>query len=353
MRRHHFIALFLTPSCCSRSSLLLLPVTMVIPRRFERLPSGRVRLPRKESSLSSTSSSSSSEHGSTGKVFVNTTGMPVGEVEEGRRGFLGFGSRAGRKMPLNPLAALNPEIRDPSEDRSTSRFLLALQQLNGKRRSREQKMTLQLSAEQKHDIVNRYAQTRWYGFLWYPARNITERQFKWWRRFAHLALIVLMLFGLFIALLLYYREMETVLLLSPEDRRDYQHIVSGMRYSEIYHLAMDVLQKEDPLEALPAPARYHLILEAAREKGWHQIDWELEARTRYPYSPLDEMDFIHMFYWGVIYIGSVLTGGGELFSDRFGNLMDVKGEYRRREMEESFVEHGPMLSSSHKSEERG
>ncbi|KAH9589260.1 hypothetical protein LSM04_005181 [Trypanosoma melophagium] len=351
MRRHHFIALSLTSNSCNSCSSLLLPVTIVISYRFERLPSGRVRLPRKESNVSSPFSSSL--RGANEKVFVNTTGMPVGEVEEGRRGFLGFGSRAGRKMPLNPLAALNPEIRDPSEDRSTSRFLLALKRLNGKRRSREQKMTLQLSPEQKHDIVNRYAQTRWYGFLWYPARNITERQFKWWRRFAHLALLVLILLGLFIALMLYYREVETVLLLSPEDRRDYQHIVSGMRYSEIYHLAMDILQKEDPLEALPAPARYHLILEAAREKGWHQIDWELESRTRYPDSPLESMDFIHMFYWGVMYIGSALTGGGELFSDRFGNLIDIQREYKRREMEESFVEHGPIALSSNKSEGKG
>ncbi|KEG09077.1 hypothetical protein DQ04_05861000, partial [Trypanosoma grayi] len=292
MRRHLFAARVSTAVCCapsSSSSLLLMPTTVVVvvvvARRFQRSAPGRVRL-QKEGLQSSTASSTSSSSGTastlqqqqrdTGtRVFLNTTGMPVGGVEEGRRGFLGFGRRAGRAMPLNPLLALRPKNEEPDEDRITARFLQAVQQLNGKRRRRNESLTLQLTEEQRHDIVNRYAQTRWYGFLWRPARNVTERQFKWWRRFAHLALLVVVLFGLGTALLLYYREVETVLQLSPEDRRDYQHIVTGMRFSEIYNLAMEVLRKEDPLEALPMPARYHLLLEAARARGWHTMDWEL------------------------------------------------------------------------------
>ncbi|EAN93230.1 hypothetical protein C3747_228g16 [Trypanosoma cruzi] len=317
-----------------------------LARRFQRSPPGRLRLPKEHSANNSYTSGSSGSSSSLRRrydvgVFENTSGMPIGEVEEGRRGFLGFGRRAGRTMPVNPLSVLRSREMDSREDRSTSLFLQAVQMLSGKRRSRDVRLTLQLTPEQQQDIVNRYARTRWYGFIWYPFRNVTERQFKWWRRFAHFALLIVALFGLAVALVLYYREVEAVLRLSPEDRYDYQKMVTGMRYSEIYRLSMEVFQKEDPLEALPAPARYHLLIEAARKKGWHRVDWELESRTRYPRSSLEDMDFIHLFYWSIMYIGSLVTGGGELFSDRFGDLMEVQETQRRREMEANFVEHGP------------
>ncbi|EAN92221.1 hypothetical protein C3747_2g672 [Trypanosoma cruzi] len=317
-----------------------------LARRFQRSPPGRLRLPKEQTTNNSYTSGSSGSSSSLQRkydvgVFENTSGMPIGEVEEGRRGFLGFGRRAGRTMPVNPLSVLRSRETDSKEDRSTSLFLQAVRMLSGKRRSRDVRLTLQLTPEQQQDIVNRYARTRWYSFIWYPFRNVTERQFKWWRRFAHFTLLIVALFGLAVALALYYREVETVLRLSPEDRRDYQKMVTGMRYSEIYRLSMEVFQKEDPLEALPAPARYHLLIEAARKKGWHRVDWELESRTRYPRSSLEEMDFIHLFYWSIMYIGSLVTGGGELFSDRFGDLMEVQETHRRREMEANFVEHGP------------
>ncbi|RNE94973.1 uncharacterized protein Tco025E_10260 [Trypanosoma conorhini] len=327
--------------------LLIHPIVVKsLARRFQRSAPGRVRLPKEPSTYDSRAStaprsSPPSQRGYGAGVFENSSGMPVGEVEEGRRGFLGFGRRAGRTMPVNPLSVLRPQNGEATEDRSTSRFLQAVQMLKGKRRSREERLTLQFTPEQQHDIVNRYAKTRWYGWIWKPFSGVTERQFKWWRRFAHFALLIVALSGMSLALLLYYHEVKAVLLLSPQDRHDYQKLVTGMRYSEIYRLAMEVLQKEDPLEALPAPARYHLLLEAARAKGWHQIDWELEARTRYPRSPLEEMDLIHLFYWAIMYVGSAVTGGGELFTDRFGNLMEVREAQRRRDMEANFVEHGP------------
>ncbi|ESL11171.1 hypothetical protein TRSC58_01088 [Trypanosoma rangeli SC58] len=344
-RRHLCTGPFIAHNNCI--CLFIQPFVVESPaRRFQRSAPGWVRLPKESSTngshaSASLESSSGLQYGRSAGVFENTSGMPVGEVEEGRRGFLGFGRRAGRTMPLNPLAVLRPQSGAATEDRSTSRFLQAVQMLNGKRRSRNERLTLQFTPEQQHDIVNRYAKTRWYGWIWHPARGVTERQFKWWRRFAHLALLIVTMSGLGLALVLYYHEVKTVLLLSPQDRHDYQKIVTGMRFSEIYGLAMEVLRKEDPLEALPAPARYHLLLEAARAKGWHQIDWEVEARTRYPRSPLEEMDFVHLSYWAIMYIGSVVTGGGELFTDRFGNLMEVQGAQRRRDMEANFVQHGP------------
>ncbi|EAN78646.1 hypothetical protein, conserved [Trypanosoma brucei brucei TREU927] len=316
-----------------------LPVIFLAWRGHRTAP-GRLRLPKREETHVPPTTSPGRTTVAAANVFLNTTGMPVGEVEEGRRGFLGFGKVAGRAMPLNPLAVLRPQKTDAKEDRSTARFLKAVELLNGKRRSRKEGITMQMTAEQQHDIVNRYAQTRWYGFMWYPFRNVTERQFKWWRRIAHLALIIVGLTGVVLALVMYYREVETVLLLSPEDRSDYQKIVTGMRFSEIYRLSMEVLGKEDPLEALPSPARYHLILEAAREKGWHKIDWELEGRTRYPRSAVEDLDFIHIIYWAVMYIGSAVTGGGELFSDRFGDLIEVRQAQKLRDAEASFVEQG-------------
>lgn len=347
-----FFTVFFPADKSDRCCVFSFSTAVVVARRFQRSAPGRLRWPKEASSASGHSELPRRER--VVGVFENTSGMPVGEVGEGRRGFLGFGRRAGRSMPLNPLSALRLKSEEPDkEDRSTDRFLQAVQRLNGKRRSRDERLTLQLTAEQQHDIVNRYAQTRWYGFFWYPVRNVTERQFKWWRRFAHFGLLIIILLGLALALGLYYREMGTVLLLDPEDRHDYQKIVLGMRFSEIYHLAMDVLRKEDPLEALPAPARYHLILNAAREKGWHRIDWALEARTRYPRSPIEDMDFIHLFYWGVMYIGSVITGSGELFSDRFDDVAEVRETHRRCEMEVGFFDHSPEPAAPISGGEKG
>ncbi|RNF05341.1 hypothetical protein TraAM80_04651 [Trypanosoma rangeli] len=111
-----------------------------LARRFQRFAPGWVRLS-KESSTNGSHASTSLESspglqcGCSVGVFENSSGMPVSDVEEGRRGFLGFGRRAGRTMPLNPLAVLRPQSGKATEDRRTIRFLKAVQMLNGKRRA--------------------------------------------------------------------------------------------------------------------------------------------------------------------------------------------------------------------------
>nr|CCC94301.1 conserved hypothetical protein [Trypanosoma congolense IL3000] len=338
MLRLYRLAPFATAIGASRdghhSTFLVLP-PVVTARRAQRSAPGRVRFAKEAHVVSTATPQQSPRAGA--NIFVNQTGMPVGEVEEGRRGFLGIGKRSGRTMPLNPLSALRPQNVESTEERSSAYFLKAIEKLKGKNKSRKEAFAMKLTIEQQQEIVNHYARTRWYGFLWHPFRNITERQFKWWRRITHFLLMIVSICGVVVALVLYYREVEAVLQLSPEDRRDYQHIVTGMRFSEIYRLSMEVLRKEDPLEALPAPARYRLVLDAARKKGWHKVDWELEGRTRYPRSPLEDMDLIHLSYWAVMYIGAVVTGGGELFSERFGNLMEVERKQKLRDVEASFV----------------
>ncbi|CCW64929.1 unnamed protein product [Phytomonas sp. EM1] len=246
-----------------------------------------------------------------------------------------------RKMPFNPLHQIHKwgdltESGDPA-NRGTKRFLLAIEEMFGRSKKRSEKMTVHLSEDQRHEIVARYASTRWWGRLYYPFRNISDRQIKWSRRISRVLMMVILIFVSIIIFVLYFQEVRVVGLLSPEDRRDYIHIVNGMRLSEVYKLADEVLAKEDPLMALPAEERCHLFLEAAREKNWHLIDWEVEARSRYPRSALDDFDLVHLTYWLCMTVGSTLTGSSTYFTDSFGLAERTK----RQEAELSSLEFDP------------
>ncbi|CCW69590.1 unnamed protein product [Phytomonas sp. Hart1] len=226
------------------------------------------------------------------------------------------------KMPLNPLHKIKKwddiEIPKDPTNRSTTRFLMAIEEMFGKAQKRGEEFAIHLSEDQRNEILMQYISTKWWGRLYYPFRNITDKQIRWSSRIAHVLIVVFFLFTLVIILFMYFQEVRIVELLSPEDRRDYIHIMKGMRISEVQKLNDEVLTKEDPLMALSPVDRCRLFIEAARLKNWHRIDWEVESRNRYPNSALDDLDYYHLIYWMCMTVGSVLTGGSTYFTDTFG-----------------------------------
>ncbi|CAJ1022216.1 hypothetical protein Q4I32_002885 [Leishmania shawi] len=230
---------------------------------------------------------------------------------------------------------------DP-EARAAQRLLEAINALAQRNSRRRKPMTVQLSHDQRQDIVNRYASTRWYARLYAPFRSLTERQVRWGIRICNVVLAIFVSGFMVVMVGGYFKEMDAVAQLSPEDQRDYTYMVRGMRYSDIYKLGTEVLKKEDPLEALPPVVRLHLVIEACRRKKWHELDWDVELRKMHPRSPLEELDYLHCLYWVILQIGTVIGGGGAMFSDRVLDLREVRqGNETSAKERERFVEMEP------------
>ncbi|AYU78066.1 hypothetical protein conserved [Leishmania donovani] len=246
---------------------------------------------------------------------------------------------------MNPLMYLdkwNEKSKYDPEARAAERLLAAINGLNKRNSRRRESMTVQLSDEQRQEIVNRYASTRWYARLYAPFRGMTERRVRWGIRICNVVLLVLVSCLIVVIVVSYFKEMDAVAHLSPEDQRDYAYMVRGMRYSDIYKLGAEVLKKEDPLEALPPAVRLHMVIEACRQRKWHELDWDVELRRMHPASPLEEWDYLHLLYWGILQIGSLTGGGGVMFSDRVLDVREVRhGSAESAEERERFVEMGP------------
>lgn len=231
-------------------------------------------------------------------------------------------------------SSANPQAHTMAQ-RSTSRLMQAARSLNGRRRASHTAFTTLLSDEQKLEIVNQKIESKWWARAWYrPFRHVTDHQMRSTKRGLHLALLVFTVALLGVVVYLYRAEMLMVASLSPQDREAYIFLVMHMRYSTFYEMAMEVLKTEDPLEALPPGARYHVALEEARRRGWTSasaIDWEVKARELYARSALEDGDWVHLTYWAMMYIGSAAYGGSGFFSSRV--LGDATEATRRAEEE--------------------
>lgn len=248
-----------------------------------------------------------------------------------------WGRRKVKSMPMNPLhdvqttSSMRRRYASDPDAAHLSRFLLAIEELYGKSRRRGEEVAVQFSEEEKRGIVARYAETRWWGRLYNPVKDVSDSQIRRtlrWGRFV-IALCVSAIFG---ALLLMYRqEMHMVSELSAQDRRDYTRMVMGMRQGDIRKLGNEVLSKEDPLYVLPEAARCHILLEEARKRHWDKVDWEVECRNQHPESALVEGDFIHLLYWAAMLVGNLLYGGSAVFDDAAFRFADASKDKERRE----------------------
>ncbi|KAK7199200.1 hypothetical protein NESM_000890200 [Novymonas esmeraldas] len=288
-----------------------------------------------------TSSSSSS-------AGAETSSPTSGPLTKPRGGFWRFikGGDGGRKrMPLNPLMYLSKWGDKPAHDpdaRASQRLLSAINGLNKVNRRRRTPMVVQLPDDLRQTIVARYAATRWYARLYAPFQSVTEPQLRWGIRLSNVVLVILICAFIVVMLASYYTEMDAVAHLSPEDQRDYAYMVRGMRYSDIYKVGAEVLRTEDPLEALPPAVRLHIVIDACRQRRWHEMDWDVELRKMHPGTPLEELDYLHVLYWTMVYIGGATGGGGVLFSNRVLDVREVRqGNSESTEERDRFVEMGP------------
>ncbi|KAG5481744.1 hypothetical protein CUR178_07097 [Leishmania enriettii] len=276
---------------------------------------------------------------------LSPVARPLTKPPGGFWSFIRGGSEGRKTQPLNPLVYLDKWRETSKHDpdaRAAQRLLAAINALNKRNSRRREPMTVCLSEEQKQDIVKRYVSTRWYARLYAPFQNLTERRVRWGIRFSNVVLTVLVTCFFMVIIVAYFKEMETVAHLSPEDHRDYAYMVRGMRYSDIYKLGAEVLKKEDPLEALPPEVRLHMVIEACRQKQWHKLNWDVELRKMHPGSPLEELDYLHCLYWAILLVGALVGGGGALFSDCVLDLREARhGKAESVEERERFVEMEP------------
>lgn len=217
-------------------------------------------------------------------------------------------------------SSASPLEQDLNTTRSTTRFLQAAKALHGKKKGERLAFTALLSDKQKLAIVNKEIESKWWARFWYrPFRNVTDQRLRSTKRILHTLLFVFCVIFCLSSVYFYRGEMRLLENLTPEDKADYIYLLVNMRFSDVWNMAMEVLNKEDPLEALPPPVRYHLALEEARRRGWTTtVDWKVQQRVLHPLSAVEEGDFVHIFFWAMMYIGSIASGGGSsIFSARF------------------------------------
>lgn len=208
---------------------------------------------------------------------------------------------------------------------------------------------IRLSEAEQRIILNRYVENKWYGHIFQRFNNIPLYRIRIARNTAATlgGVFIVLIIGMFCYL--YYKEMECVLMMSDEDRRDYVFMVMSMRYSDIVRVGMARVNTEDPLGALPDPARMHIVVEACREKGWHTTDWERELRVMHPLTAIEECDYEHIIYWMMMYVGKFLSFSGSYFSDQFYNLSERRDQERKREQREEFTQAEPIALPEKKS----
>ncbi|KPA78628.1 putative mitochondrial hypothetical protein [Leptomonas pyrrhocoris] len=294
---------------------------------------------------SSSSAFSGAAHADAEELSSSASQDSLAKPSTGLWDFLRGGNKGRLSQPLNPLMYLermNGKSQYDPDARAAQRLIDAVNGLRRRNPRRQDSMTVQLSETEKQEIVRRYASTRWYGALYNPFKHVTEGQIRWGLRLGHIGLALLILAFLVCVLLAFTKEMDTVAKLSPEDQRDYAYMVRGMRYSDIYKVGKAVLDSDDPLDALPPEVRLHIVIDACREKRWHQVDWDMELRTMHPKSAWEERDVLHLLYWTVAEVGRAMSGGGGLFTDRILDVGKVRqGSAESPEERDRFVEMEP------------
>lgn len=183
---------------------------------------------------------------------------------------------------------------------------------SGRRSRRDGEVAFQMTDEQRRDVVAAYARERWWGPFYMPFRHISELQIRRWKRFCKLSISVGTLVVLGGFLYGYTREIHMVSTLSPEDRRDYIRIITHVPYREFLDMAAQVMEREDPLGALPPAALCHAVLERCRAEGWDTHDWDSSPR---PPVRVGDMDYQHFLYWIAMSLGSSISGSASYFGD--------------------------------------
>jgi hypothetical protein len=228
----------------------------------------------------------------------NVTDAPLGKPQE-RRGFFGLGK--GLMQPINPAAVLSKS----DTSKASHAWLVARERLKKKN---EVDISV-IPEEEQIKIVEGVMKRRWWWPLYAPFHRFKGSTLHSVRSLGSIVLCVIIAIEFIVAYNFVVAERIMVEELSPEDRELYvTMLLSGLRYSELFCIGLELLQREDPHEALPAEARVHIVLEEARRRGWDKLNWDEEEHRRYKTSPLFDMDVYHLGYWGCMYVGYLLSG---------------------------------------------
>ena len=168
-----------------------------------------------------------------------------------------------------------------------------------------------LSEDQIESLLDHYASKQWYGFFWNRVKWIPVLKMRSMMKWARVG-IVLAMFGMFmITCFVYRQEADLFNQMEADEQRDYRKVIWGARMSDVVNIATETLDKIDPLRVLPEKQQMTIIVNALRDAGMVDKDWEVERRTM-P-SLLRHPDWKHIGYWAIMYAGRLLLGGGSLF----------------------------------------
>jgi hypothetical protein len=179
------------------------------------------------------------------------------------------------------------------------------QPMHGRNRD---KQVNKLSDSQCESIMNEFALNQWYSAVWKKVAWIDIFKVRAMARWAHvgMSLSAIGMFG--VVWICYLNEIDLFDQMEPEEQRDWLKVIHGMRMSKIKAISDAVLDRVDPLRVMPAKQQMTCIVQEFRDIGMVDRDWELEQRDQE--SLIRHPDFYHFFYWTVMYMGRMLTGGG-------------------------------------------
>ena len=170
---------------------------------------------------------------------------------------------------------------------------------------------LQVPQEQAYAIADKWAATKWYGFVWTMFRRLDPQKMHQMRVACHFVMSGLMISAVAVLYWAYREEVANYRMMEERDRVDYKKVMFGARYSDAYKVATAALDAEDPLRTLPKRKQLALVVQAFRNAGYVDKDWELDRRKRD--SLIRRPDIMHMFYWTAMYIGRLTSGDLLLF----------------------------------------
>ena len=241
----------------------------------------------------------------------------------------------------NPLLILKKV-----DDKKGTRMVEALKKVKGK------VDTVSLTESQQHDIVNAFAETKWYGIFWRPFKNVNYRQARRYYYMANFGIVVSIIVLFATAMQVYQTEISIFLELTPEEQLEYQHIVMHVPMGRIKAVADEAIGAVDPDDQLPIVDRGRIMLDAMRRKGWHEKDWGADGARDFP-AWYEDYDYIHALFWTSMYIGSICTGGGTYYSSNYGSLSMEAKKAKYERTKSAFIETSRMQGvASHADNEK-
>lgn len=177
--------------------------------------------------------------------------------------------------------------------------------------TRKKLSQMKFTAAQTDAIIDAFAAKKWYGFVWRRLKWVDPNRVRSWKRWAIAGFMTSLFVVMGVVWYVYRNEMDLFVQMEPEEQRDFKKIIFGARMGEIVPTGEAALEKADPLRILPPKEKMTIVLNAWREAGFVDKDWELQARKRK--SLFAEPDIHHIFYWFCLTAGRYLIGGGYLW----------------------------------------